>query len=48
MALGIERGYNYFVANFNTVIMKLFTLPVYDKPENRFVFTGQIGMIWRT
>ena len=35
MALGIERGYNYFVANFNTVIMKLFTLPVYDKPEKR-------------
>lgn len=34
-ALGIERGYNYFVANFNSVINKLFTLPVYNKPEKR-------------
>lgn len=34
-ALGIERGYNYFVANFNSILMKLFSLPVYDKPEKR-------------
>lgn len=33
--LGIERGYNYFVANFNDIITKLFTLAVYDKPEKR-------------
>lgn len=35
MALGIERGYNYFVANFNDIINKLFTLRIYDKPEKR-------------
>lgn len=35
LALGIERGYNYFVANFNAVTNKLFTLPVYNKPEKR-------------